>query len=393
MSSNKPLEPNKTLVGIPGDFQAAVDKLRAQESASGEDSQRTRLGHPPEPRNAPAQPQLSPPPLPPNRPFQPPPGFAPAPPPAPMHHAPPPGRVQQAERTLLGMPNNLQAILRAADAAVAERAQREGRPAPEPSTQRHGSAPAIPARRGGLAGGAPRQEHQESRVHLHLDGADGDDRVRHAHGADAGMHATRMAPLELDDAERSDRQDEEEDATDVVRRPRLALSERTTHRTAQPARKLWPVVAAVAAVVLLAGGGWFAARWIHGDSLAQTDAPAAATPALPVAVKAPDLARGNTVTDVSAATQLDRAKPVVAAAPAQPTQPAQPVTLAGTPAELERQAIDLLIAKNYPAAAQAYERLRAAEPDNKAYAVMAGLLTRSETKSCGQPGQEPCATR
>ena len=370
MSSNKPLEPNKTLVGIPGDFQAAVDKLRAQQGPAADDMQRTRMGNP-QPSGA----SVAPPPLPPSRPFQPPTGFAPAPAPKPIQHAPPPApRAGLAERTLLGMPNNLQAILREADAAAA--AAKSAIASREPPTQRHGT-------------GAAPQARQEPRVHLHLDGPDSDP-PPHAHGAGPDLYGTRLAPSPLeglpDDEPSSDNDD---DATDVVRRPRLALSERTTHRTSHPARKLWPAAAAVLAILVLFGGGWLAGVLRSGPApVAQTQAVEpfqGATLAADKPVAAP-------ITDVSAATQPPErlGKPAPAALPsAASVQPA----LSGPPAELERQAIDLLIAKNYPAAAQVYERLRAAEPDNKAYSVMLGLLSRGENKACGQPGQEPCATR
>lgn len=384
MSSNKPPEPNKTLVGIPGDFQAAVDKLRAQQgTGNAEDMHRTRLGNP----------QLSgahaaPPPLPSNRPFQPPAGFQPAPPPPPLQNMPAHARVPPAERTLLGMPNNLQAIIREAEANAAQRAAEQAIARASEAVARR-ATDAVAVQRAAVVREPVTQPHgtgapaaQASRVHLHLDGADSD-----APQDGPDLYSTRLAPSELESAGEGRRREDSD--TDVVRRPRLALSDRTTQRTAQSDRKLWPMIAAaVAGVVVLGGGGWLAAHLVHSGS-ARDQPDAVALP--PLADKAHPTLPSSTVTDVSAATQPERV-PRAEPAAAPPTQ-AAPVTLASSPAELERQAIDLLIAKNYPAAAQAYERLRQAEPENKAYAVMLGLLSRGEGKSCGQPGQEPCASR
>jgi hypothetical protein len=63
----------------------------------------------------------------------------------------------------------------------------------------------------------------------------------------------------------------------------------------------------------------------------------------------------------------------------------------GDVAQLEKQAIDLLLANDYVAARAAYERLRAAEPARPEYSVMLDLLAREIAPACGGPGQVPCA--
>jgi hypothetical protein len=97
-----------------------------------------------------------------------------------------------------------------------------------------------------------------------------------------------------------------------------------------------------------------------------------------------------------------------AAGPIQVPQPAQPVAL-GQPsvahveaalpqavkrssAELEKQAIDLLLANDYAAARAVYERLRAAEPARPEYTIMLDLLDRELAPACGALGQVPCTT-
>jgi hypothetical protein len=77
------------------------------------------------------------------------------------------------------------------------------------------------------------------------------------------------------------------------------------------------------------------------------------------------------------------------AAPSDPAAlPLAPVQ--GGSAELEKQAIDLLVANDYPAARAVYEHLRAAEPAHPEYGVMLDLLTREIAPACGGEGQMPC---
>ena len=88
---------------------------------------------------------------------------------------------------------------------------------------------------------------------------------------------------------------------------------------------------------------------------------------------------------VEAAAALEQPGAVV-----QPAGPA-PVPAQGATAELEKQAIDLLLANDYSAASVVYERLRGAEPGRPEYSVMLELLAREIAAGCGGPGQAPCA--
>jgi hypothetical protein len=63
----------------------------------------------------------------------------------------------------------------------------------------------------------------------------------------------------------------------------------------------------------------------------------------------------------------------------------------GHSAELEKQAIDALLANDYAAARASYEQLRVAEPARPEYAIMLDLLARELAPACGAPGQPPCA--
>ena len=69
---------------------------------------------------------------------------------------------------------------------------------------------------------------------------------------------------------------------------------------------------------------------------------------------------------------------------------AQAGTVKGGSAQLEKQAIDALIANDYRAAYALYEKLRAAEPAHPEYGVMLELLTRELSPACGGPGQAAC---
>jgi hypothetical protein len=130
-------------------------------------------------------------------------------------------------------------------------------------------------------------------------------------------------------------------------------------------------------------------------------APAAADPnALP---PGPDLAPADPA-DTAQAPPVDPAgsTPPIAADPVPvPADPAAQVAPAasasvvrveGAAAELEKQAIDALLANQFPTAKGLYERLRAAEPARPEYAVMLELLNRGALPSCGEPGQPECAT-
>ena len=107
----------------------------------------------------------------------------------------------------------------------------------------------------------------------------------------------------------------------------------------------------------------------------------------------PSAAQASATADTQAPGAAEPA-PVVAEAPsalaASAVVAAPPAALTGGTAELEKQAIDLLLANDYPAARAVYERLRAVEPTRVEYGVMLDLLTREIAPACGGPGQEPC---
>jgi hypothetical protein len=80
------------------------------------------------------------------------------------------------------------------------------------------------------------------------------------------------------------------------------------------------------------------------------------------------------------------------AATAQPSAANPPPQAAqGHSAELEKQALDSLLANDYAAARVIYEQLRAAEPARPEYGIMLDLLARELTPACGGPGQVPCS--
>ena len=136
-------------------------------------------------------------------------------------------------------------------------------------------------------------------------------------------------------------------------------------------------------LVVLAGlGVWLAPKLTSSLSAAPSDdasAPsAAAAPTLPAAPAA-------VVTDTSAASDPVRFTPT----PTRP--PAAPAMTSGPSAQLEKKAIERLIANDYPAAKPLYEKLRSAEPTRPEFGLMVELLNRAGSRACGQAGQAPCA--
>jgi hypothetical protein len=96
------------------------------------------------------------------------------------------------------------------------------------------------------------------------------------------------------------------------------------------------------------------------------------------------------VTDVSAA-QDPAQKPEDTSQTAEARARPAPVAVQGGLADLEKQALDRLVANDLPGAKQFYDRLHMAAPSHSEYALMVDLLTRVlEEPACGQPGQEPC---
>lgn len=171
-------------------------------------------------------------------------------------------------------------------------------------------------------------------------------------------------------------------------RSRLALplstfdSSKKKAKRSGPIDKRWIVLAVGGlGVAALAGVGvWLAPKLSSGraaDSENTSPTAAADAPALPATPP-------SIVTDTSAATDPVRFTPT----PTRP--PAAPAMTSGPSAQLEKKAIERLIANDYPAAKQLYEKLRSAEPSRPEFALMLELLNRASARSCGQPGQAPC---
>jgi hypothetical protein len=198
--------------------------------------------------------------------------------------------------------------------------------------------------------------------------------------------------------------------------PRLALSQESTRSKPAPAPvKRWPAVSLLV-LAILAFGGVIAARAPqllpgplaavlagHGDNTAEQpetalDPQRAGGLADPQPMAAdPGAQPAPVVTDVAAAIDPSTAAaapaaPAPTAAPAIPRSPVAAAPSSGAAAQLEKEAIERLMANDYPAAKQLYQRLRAQAPTRAEYAVMLDLLDRASAAPCGQPGQAPCAT-
>ncbi|MET0390277.1 MAG: hypothetical protein ABW321_30175, partial [Polyangiales bacterium] len=371
---SKPPEPNKTLLGLPSDMQAALQRLREAEDAKDAQSGlrqtsdvsplgQTKLENP---WNAEGQGQghdaagrSLPPPLP---------GQRPALPPI-VDPAPGAKRIASMNRTLIGVvPADLQALIEARATAAAST------PAAQPPTAREPVEPPLV---------------QASRV-LSTFGGD-------SSPSQPSAASEREAPTEPDHA--PDRQEPLRLASfedDHPRRPsdgRMAPREqlrldRERDRETAPHRppsapKRWP---ALLLLGLVAVGGVAVVVLRVPQLLPQplaallgsrTPAPESGAPIVKPAAPVPP----STQTDVSAATAL----PV--AAPAPRSVAAKPM-LEGASAELERQAIELLRARDYSGATRLYTQLRAAEPGRPEYAVMLDLLAHNADASCGQAGQD-----
>jgi hypothetical protein len=178
------------------------------------------------------------------------------------------------------------------------------------------------------------------------------------------------------------------DPSEYVSRLALPLTTFDGSKHKQPRRvskpnKRWLAISlgGLALVVLAGLGVWLGpkllARLTSGSESAAATAPAAA-PTLPVAP-------ATAVTDTSAASDPVRFTPT----PTRP--PAAPAMTSGPSAQLEKKAIERLIANDFPAAKQLYEKLRSAEPTRHEFALMVELLSRAGARPCGQPGQAPCA--
>jgi hypothetical protein len=188
--------------------------------------------------------------------------------------------------------------------------------------------------------------------------------------------------------------------TTAADRPRLSLPRDEpagVARAPKPrsnAPKRWPALALLGLAVVVGAGAIVArAPQLLPGPLAALFGAGGAQQSPVAEVPAP--VRAEQETSAAAAT-----REVPKAAPPAPVRAAVIVATSSAPgaplkvgsAELERQAIDLLVENDYAGAAKLYERLRTAEPSRPEYGVMLEVLAR-QASGCGQPGQEPCAAQ
>lgn len=210
-----------------------------------------------------------------------------------------------------------------------------------------------------------------------------------------GNQATRVAQPDLDGVSAR--------AAGTAQSPRLALplktldgsQQRTTSKkSAEAPPKRWPAISLILLAVV-AFGGVIVLRAPHllPAPLSSLLAPASAAPYQPLAPEAsgapelPSVPVAEVATDTSAATDPTKAAPT----PTPTRPPAAPAMTSGPSAQLEKKAIERLIANDYVNAKQLYEKLRSAEPSRSEFGVMVELLNRASAAPCGQPGQAPCA--
>jgi hypothetical protein len=294
-------------------------------------------------------------------------------------YTPPPASAPPAaafNKTMLGMPADLQALLRGASSPQPP----EARP-PQPSAAGR-SVAAQPVRSIGGPSDVEAQPTRQART---------EPPPLPRHGATAVMSAAAPAPppnASHTSGIHPSRTVALPQSAAAQSAPRLSLSmDQPAELTSvtKPVRR-WPAlvllglgfvafgaVLALRAPHLLPGPmGRLMTRVLHRVP----DAAAAEQPA------------PTQVTDVSAAqdpAQKPEDTPQTARA-----RPA-PVAVQGGLADLEKQALDRLVANDLPGAKQFYDRLHMAAPSHSEYALMVELLTRVlEEPACGQPGQEPC---
>jgi hypothetical protein len=191
----------------------------------------------------------------------------------------------------------------------------------------------------------------------------------------------------------------------------LALNLQSGASAASKPVRRWPALALLGLAVVAFGGVIvvrapgllpppLAAMLGRSDPPAQLpESPAVAQgPQAPAPLSAPpEAAIQQPAADVAPTAAPDA--PAEATEPTGTTTPAPQIAVAnvagvqGGSAELEKQAIELLLANDYRAAYSVYERLRAAEPARPEYGVMLELLSRELTPTCGGPGQPGCAAQ
>jgi hypothetical protein len=151
---------------------------------------------------------------------------------------------------------------------------------------------------------------------------------------------------------------------------------------ARPVKK-WPALSLIGLAVVAFGGviAVRAPRLLPAPIAGWLMRAPAASVAPPANVPPPSAAVPSTPSDVL--------PPMAAGAPPTPTaSPDAPAQ--GERAQLEKQAIDLLIANDYSAARAVYEKLHALEPARPEYSALLDLLARELAPTCGGLGQAPC---
>jgi len=380
---------NKTLIGLPSDLQAVLQQVNAQEQER--EQERQRAGTQQAGAQAPLQHDLSrtqygnphadgagprhhsPPPLPNLQNFQAPPGYAAPPLPNQSPSARPPGSLQ---RTLIGMvpaePPTHQAGW-GADAAAQQQATAHAVVSQAlsnlPSLGRHEPSVVVSGFEAGHGAGAFDPSRTSALPPADATRGEGFGLSLSSTGALHSAEASAPAPL-------------------VGERPRLSLSrEQTTTTPVRASRRVVPWALAGAALAVITGVAvWRLPRLL--ESLRAPNAAEAANVPRAAAADTAPAAPSPVTTALSAAT--DPVPAVVEQDIPKAERGPVPPAVDGATAELERQAIELLIAKDYPAAARVYERLRVAEPSHREYSVMIDVLARP---ACGQPGQAACAAQ
>jgi len=358
---------DRTLIGMPVDMQAALARAIAEQANTPE---------------LPA-PVVAPPPRPA------PPARAPTPPPKP---APP----SAAGPALLAQPVRAVGVPSTPGSEAQAQAQAARGPAPAPKPTAAASYRAVPPRAAptyssglGYQGGPSSQDPARPVLapQAPLDWPPAARRsdpglapVRLDETADAQPHDDPNATLGTEATQlaiSAELEPQEYDAGLAEERSRLALPLSTFDSPKNAKRsganhKRWIALAlsglGVAALVGL--GFWLGPQLLEGRAADDESAPptaAADAPALPVA-PAP------VVTDTSAATDPARFTPT----PTRP--PAAPAMTSGSAAQLEKKAIERLIANDYPGAKQLYEKLRSAEPSRPEFALMVELLERGAAR-------------
>jgi hypothetical protein len=169
---------------------------------------------------------------------------------------------------------------------------------------------------------------------------------------------------------------------------------RKTKRHSDAPPKRWPAISLILLAVVAFGGVIvLRAPQLLPAALSGLLVSAPAVPdemLAPEASAAPELPSAPAAqpsTDIAAATDPAKAAPT----PTPTRPPAAPAMTSGASAQLEKKAIERLIANDYAAAKQLYEKLRSAEPSRGEFAVMVELLNRASGTTCGQPGQPACS--